>query len=160
MVSAQELTLVCFLFWSPTRLQGFRNLFKFFWIFLKEEVCYEVIERLGMIVAKGARLPLSRFDRRSSYWYTSLPSKIRKILWKVALGNVCFFICCLRVCFDSKVPNKEFWKKTLKIAFLADFSITLIKGLYLFLLWAEDGREKLSQRGGTILSHNFLSGQP
>ena len=114
----------------------------------------------AIIKAFESRLPLSRFDRRSSYWYTSLPSKIRKILWKVALGNVCFFICCLRVCFDSKVPNKEFWKKPLKIAFLADFSITLIKGLYLFLLWAEDGREKLSQRGGTILSHNFLSGQP
>ena len=30
---------------------------------------------------------------------------------------------------------KEFWKKPLKIAFLADFSITLIKGLYLFLLF-------------------------
>ena len=36
-----------------------------------------------------------------------------KSFQKVALENVCFFICCLRVqrvCFDPKVSNQEFWK--------------------------------------------------
>ena len=37
-----------------------------------------------------------------------------KSFQKIALENICFFICCLgvlRVCFDPQVPNQEFWKK-------------------------------------------------